>query len=56
MVSNFENEDGDAKIQTNLRNREACEFHELVEGKGPRAHKLAVESSGSLCRKGLEVR
>lgn len=40
-------------VQTNLRDREACQFHELVEGKGPRAHKLTVESSSSLCRKGL---
>lgn len=44
-----------AEILTSLGDREAGQFHELVNGKGPRAHELAVESSGSLCGECLEV-
>jgi hypothetical protein len=37
-----------------LRDRESCEFHELIDGKGASAHKLLVQSGGGLGPECLE--
>jgi len=41
---------------TDLRDRQASKFHELVDREGARAHELLVKSCGSLCTQCLMPR